>query len=250
MTYDPKWYEPYVSCWRNEEPSRFAFTLAQTLPIEPNVTRLLDIGCGSGIQGIYSLIEKQARSVTFMDIERVWLNAARCNVDIKVRELRIRPAQARFLDPSDLSDIPYEEVARHDLIVFNPPQLPYAFLDEESRRKIDSDPVERRFRNGGAMGLEVVEKFLGWYSGLPSPKPDAVILLSSFLGKSNIEALIASFGGSLRREPTPTEAPLRRFLWEAAEGFSHSEVAAADRRIRKIGDVWYKHLLTYQLAWN
>lgn len=249
MIYDPKWYEPYISCWRNEEPSRFAFALAQTLPIEPNVTRLFDIGCGSGIQGIYSIIEKQARSVTFMDKERVWLNVARCNVDIKVREGVIQPAQARFLDPSDLSEIPSEEVARHDLLVFNPPQLPYAFLDEASQRKIDSDPVEQTFRRGGETGLEIVAKFLGWYVGLPS-SPDAVILLSSFLGQCNIEALIASFGIRLRREPISTEATLRKFLWEAAEEFSRSEADAADRRIRKVGEMWYKDLLTYQLAGN
>ncbi len=249
MIYDPKWYERYISCWRNEEPSRFAFALTQTLPIEPNVTRMLDIGCGSGIQGIYGLIEKHARYVSFMDKERVWLDVARCNVEIKIREGSIQPAQVRFLDPSDLSEISPKEVAQHDLLVFNPPQLPYSFLDEESRLKIDSDPVEQAFRRGGETGLEIVGKFLGWYAGLPLP-PDAVILLSSFLGQRNIESLIASFNLRLRREPIPTEATLRKFLWEAAEKISRSEADVADRRIRKVGTIWYKDLLTYQIAGN
>lgn len=246
--YDPKWYEPYITCWRNEEPSRFASALAQTLPVEPHVTRLLDIGCGSGIQGIYSLIEKHARSVTFMDKERVWLDVARCNVEIKIREAAIQSGQARFLEPSDLSEISDEEIAQHDLLVFNPPQLPYAFLDEASRAAIDNDPIERSFRRGGETGLEIAEKFLGWYAGLSSDRPDAVILLSSFLGKSNIEALIASLGIRLRREPIATEAPLRSFLWEAAERFSRSANEVANRRISKVGDQWRKELLTYHLA--
>lgn len=246
--YDPKWYQPYISCWRNEEPSRFASALAQTLPIEAHVTRLLDIGCGSGIQGIYSLIEKHARSVTFMDKEPAWLNVARCNVEIKIREGAIQPGQTKFLEPSDLSEISTDEIAQHDLLVFNPPQLPYAFLDEASRAAIDNDPIERSFRRGGETGLELAEKFFGWYAGLPAGRPDAVILLSSFLGKSKIETLIASFGIRLRQEPIATEAPLRAFLWEAAEQFSRSATEVANRRISKVGEQWHKELLTYQLA--
>lgn len=242
------WYEPYISCWGDEEPSQFAATFARTLPIEAGKTRFLDIGCGSGIIGIYSLMAKQVRAVTFMDKEPAWLEIARKNVDIKINESKIAASQVRFLPPSDFTAIPYELVTQHDLCGFNGPQLPYAYIDAETQQKIDSDPIERSFRRGGETGLEVIGKFLAWYASLPMPKPDAVILLSSFLGRKRIDETILAAGLKPRELPIETDATLRKMFWKQADVFSNSPAEVEDRSIRKVGGIWHKKLLSYRLT--
>ena len=242
------WYEPYITSWGTEAPSQFSEALARTIPIQAGKTRLLDIGCGSGIIGIYCLIEKNSQSVTFTDIAPIWIDIARSNVDLKVHEGLIDPSRTKFLEPTELASIPYDEVAQHDLVSFNPPQLPYAYVDEATRQKIDSDPIERSFRRGGESGLEIVSMFFTWYASLPMPKPDAVILLSSFLGRRNIENAMSISGLTPREAPIESNATLRSMFWEYAERFSNSPSEMADRSIRKVNGVWHKKLLTYRLT--
>lgn len=243
-----KWYAPYVASWGNEEPSQFAEAFARTIPIEAGQTRLLDIGCGSGVIGIFSLLQKKARCVAFSDIASEWIDVARKNVDIKIREGAIDPSQVRFLDAMDLTRIPYEEVARYDLVAFNPPQLPYALIDDSVKEKIDSDPIERAFRRGGESGLDIARMFLNWYAALPKPKPAASILLSSFLGRNSIASTISAAGLRLDGEPVETTATLRPMFWERAESLSTIPAEVEDRAIRKVGAVWHKTLLTYRLV--
>lgn len=244
------WYDPYVSCWGREEPSQFPRALAKTIPIQPGVTRLLDIGCGSGVIGIYSLIEpsKKAHSVTFNDLEPRWLDVTRCNVEIKIREGVIRQSQVRFLEAGDLAQISGEEVSQHDLVAFNPPQLPYSFIDDKTRQKIESDPIERNFRGGGRDGLDIARVFFEWYASLQHPKPDAVILLSSFLGRRLIDQTIASYGLRQRQKPEETPATLREMFWTQADEFAHSRSEMDDRSIEKGPEGWQKKLLTFRLA--
>jgi len=129
----------------------------------------------------------------------------------------------------------------------NPPQFPYAYVDEVTRQNIDSDPIEQRFRWGGEWGLDVVKRFFVWYAGLPAPKPDAIILLFSFLGRKQIYEAISS--ASLRpcEEPIETDATLRRMFWKQADAFSRSPTELEDRSIRKVGEAWHKKLLTFRL---
>jgi methylase of polypeptide subunit release factors len=245
---DQSWYRTYVSSWGNEEPSQFASAFARTIPIAAGETRLLDVGCGSGIIGIYCLMEKQARSVTFSDIEPLWLEIARNNVAIQIQKGVISPSQVRFLRPASFAELPYGEVASHDLVAFNPPQLPYAYLDPEVRQRIDGDPIEQRFRRGGEWGLEIVGNFLNWYASLPVPKPDAIILVSSFLGRKRIGETIALAGLQPSGKPIETDAPLRPIFWKQADALSRDTDETEDRLIRKVRGAWYKKLLTYRLT--
>jgi methylase of polypeptide subunit release factors len=242
------WYRGYIASWGKEKPSQFAAAFAKTIPIKAGETSFLDAGCGSGIIGIYCLVEKKALSVTFTDIEQYWVDTARRNVALKIEEGLISPEQVRFLPASGFAEIPYEEVARHHLVGFNAPQLPLAYVDEETRRKIEGDPLEKHFRFGGEWGLDIVAAFLAWYASLPFPKPDAVILLSSFLGRKRINKLIAASGLQLRGKPVETDAKLRQFFWKQAEAFSKVPSEVKDRSIRKVDGAWLKKLLTYRLT--
>ncbi len=246
--YIPSWYRAYISEWGGEEPSQFAAAFAQTIPIKPGETRLLGIGSGSGIIEIFSLIEKQAKSATFTDIEPTWLEIAKKNVSLKIRGGLIPAYRVRFLKAAGFAELPYSEIAQHDVAAFNPPQLPYKYVDEVTRRKIDSDPIEQRFRWGGEFGLDVVSQFLNWYSALPKPKPEAVILLSSFLGRKRIGEVIASAGLHPSAPPIETDATLRTMFWPQADRFSVDTAELEDRSLRKIGDTWHKKLLTFRLA--
>ena len=227
---------------------QFPEALARTIPIEPGKTQLLDIGCGTGIIGIYCLIEKNARSVTFIDLEPKWIDVTRCNLDIKIREGAIQQPQVKLLNAGDLAKISPEEIARHDLLAFNPPQLPYAYVDDETRKKIESDPIERTFRRGGLDGLDIARMFFNWYASLPMPKPDAVILLSSFLGRRLIDEAISKSGLRPREKATETDATLRKMFWKQADDFLDSPDELKDRLIEKIDGTWHKKLLTIRLT--
>ena len=167
---------------------------------------------------------------------------------LRIDEGKIAAAQVRFMPPSDFTAIPYEIVAQHDLCGFNGPQLPYAYIDTEMQQKIDNDPIERSFRRGGETGLEVIGKFLEWYASLPMAKPDAMILVSSFLGRKRIDEIILAAGLKLREQPIETDATLRTMFWKQADVFSNSPAEVEDRSIRKVGDIWHKKLLSCRLT--
>ena len=58
----PEWPEAFHYVNKSkafDPPSLFAKALSKTIPIREDQTRLLDIGCGSGIIGIYSRQNRQ-----------------------------------------------------------------------------------------------------------------------------------------------------------------------------------------------
>src|SRR5690348_7040540 len=69
-----EWWQPYVADYGCEKPSMLSQVLAETFPVEPPTKRLLDIGCGTGIIGLYCLLEKKAGSVTFVDVMHEWID--------------------------------------------------------------------------------------------------------------------------------------------------------------------------------
>jgi methylase of polypeptide subunit release factors len=228
-------------------PSVFAKAMAETIPIEAGKTRLLDIGCGSGIIGIYCLVVKRAGFVTFNDILEEMVSVTRKNVERQIKKGRIFEGQTAYLT-ADYREIPAAVVAAHDLIEFNPPQLPMDLVSAEYRRDVEADPVQISFRRGGADGLDDVRRFLEWYARLETPKPNVVILLSSFLGRSRIAKAIQAYGLTWKILNERT-VPLRRSLAESAERLSRDRTEAADRSIEKDDSGgWIKKLLTGRLS--
>jgi methylase of polypeptide subunit release factors len=232
----------YISIDGGHPPSRFAEAFAETIPIEPGRTRFLDIGCGSGIIGIYCLIETKAAFVTFNDILDEWISIARVNVNKKIEQGEILRSQAEFIN-AKFTDIPGDVIARHSLLGFNPPQLPDKYLGD-----VGEDRVRASFRNGGPDGLEVARQFFEWYAGLDVSKPDAVILLSSFLGWSRITEAIERHRIQWR-ELKRTRVTLREFMWNDAKKLSSDRKEKIDRSlVEGPGDSWTKELVTILLT--
>lgn len=237
-----EWWRPYIVNCGAERPSRFAEALSKTIPPK---TKVLDLGCGSGIVGLYCLIERKAESVTFVDVRREWIEITRENVARKINEGVIHESQVAILEAGCFTNLSPEVLGRHDLVAFNPPQLPSNYFDEPGLDKIESDAVCRDFRRGGPDGLDVVKEFLGWYIDSEHRKPSCLLLLSSFLGRKLIARMIRSFG--LAAEiVAQTRSPLRRGFWPAAERLSQSQ--RADRLLARADDGWTKQLLTYQIS--
>jgi methylase of polypeptide subunit release factors len=228
-----------------EAPSHFARVISTTVPIRPGRTKLLDIGCGSGIVGLYCLAERGAAFVTFSDIQSIAIAESIANAIRTMENNRtnvIRPDQLDFLEACPFGSIPSQIVSSHDMLVFNPPQLPTDYLAHDELLRLSKDRFRAAFRLGGADGLRVLREFLLWYSYLEEPTPPATVLLSSFLGLERIRSTFRTY--NLAHEiKAETIVPLRRILNGAAELFSDSERAERGLRKAENGE-WEKTLLT------
>ncbi|MES2569378.1 MAG: methyltransferase [Verrucomicrobiota bacterium] len=234
----------YVSTYSDglPPPSLFAKAIAEALPVQSS-TRLLDIGCGSGVVGLYALVSRGAQFVTFNDIQPEAIAETQRNVEWHVAEGRLRHAQVAYRVGPLESLIP-ELVSQHNLIAFNPPQYPCAFADEEELLQIRKKGTESVFRLGGDDGLKLVRTFLRWLGSLEPHPPKTIILLSSFLSRSRIEALFRANGFGFTRA-VEIAAPLRPSLMKAAESFSPDE--QADRALIKVNGQWQKQLWAFEL---
>ena len=236
-----EWWHLYLTNCGPEAPSHFAEALSRTIPREASV---LDLGCGSGIVGLYCLIEGKAQSVTFADLRREWIDITRENVTRKISEGLICESQVAVLEAASFTELPAEVLDRHDLVAFNPPQLPFKYLDERRRDEFDADAIRRDFRCGGPDGLEVVKEFLRWYVDPRQLKPVCILVLSSFLGRALIAETLASFGVTAQIA-AETSVPLRAAFWAATERLSTSE--QEDRSLLRSSRGWRKQLLTYRI---
>lgn len=117
---------------------------------------VLDIGTGSGIQGITAALK--GCTVTFADVDRRAISAAKANA-------RANKVTGDFV----VSDIFSRIEGRFDVIIFNPPYLPAS-----ENRELALD--------GGKDGRELVERFLKSYRGHLKPKGFALLLESTFSG--------------------------------------------------------------------
>lgn len=237
----------YVGDAGGHPPSYFAKVLAETIPIERGKTRLLDIGSGSGIIGIFCIIEKGAAFATFNDIQPEMMAAARVNVEWHMRSGEIAASQVAFLQAS-FREIAPDVIAGHDLLAFNPPQLPQSLASQDYLAEISRHNSEMLLRLGEARsnpdGLAVVREFLAWYAKLKGAKPKAIITLSSFLGKSRIAQAIQA--SNLRSEIVArTRVPLRPALTAAATRIAANEAQRMDRSLEPSPDGnWTKEILT------
>jgi release factor glutamine methyltransferase len=116
-------------------PKEDSFLLAESVIIKRG-SAVLDMGCGSGIQGIIAF-NKGAGSVTFVDINTKALTNVRKNLS----ETRID--KSLFIQ-SDL----FEQVkGKFDVILFNPPYVP-------------TEKIKWKDTDGGSEGREIIDVFL------------------------------------------------------------------------------------------
>jgi len=242
-----EWWQPYVTNYGCERPSRLSQVLAETFPVEPRTKKLLDIGCGTGIIGLYCLLEKKASSVTFVDVMHEWIDITRANVRIKIENGAISPSQVNVMDAMSFDRISPEVVAQHDMIVFNLPQYPEDFAIPSDLASFRADPVRGRYRLAGSDGLKLAHDFCQWYAHLKQPKPDAVFLLWSILGKRQIiEALKTSvFQWKIIQE---TPVPLKPEFSSIAAQFFQDPEERNNRMLARDGDGWSNTVLTFRLT--
>ncbi|WP_050025069.1 methyltransferase [Verrucomicrobium sp. BvORR034] len=225
-------------------PSRFAQVLAEALPTDASAT-LLDIGCGSGIIGIFSLLEHGVKSVTFNDVQSEALAEVAANLARHFATRAITPQQTA-LHHGAFTDIPLQTVKQHTHIAFNPPQFPVDLADPAEVERIQQSGPENIFRHGGRDGLEIVRQFLAWLSSLQADRPVTYLMLSSFLGQKAIEDAFTAASLPYLLKTTRT-APLRRSLHASASRFKDKPEELADRRLKQADGSWQKKLLVYEI---
>ncbi|MFH1586758.1 MAG: HemK2/MTQ2 family protein methyltransferase [Candidatus Diapherotrites archaeon] len=121
------------------EPAEDSFLLAESVEVGEN-SSVLDLGCGTGIQGINSLL-KGAGKVVFSDLNPGAVENAKENVG-KISSLE----KAEFKE----SDLFAEISGKFDTIIFNPP-----YVHSERKELMDVD--------GGNQGREILDRFLGQF---------------------------------------------------------------------------------------
>jgi methylase of polypeptide subunit release factors len=241
-----EWWQAYIGDCGCEKPSRLSQLLAETIPAKPHTKKLLDIGCGTGIIGLYCLLEKKAGSVTFTDILQEWVDITRANVSLKVAEGAIAPSQVSVASAMPFDRIPPEVVAQHDMVVFTLPQYPEGFVSSDELAKIEADPVRARYRLAGRDGLNLARDFCRWYARLRQPRPDAVFVLWSILGKRQIAEALQSDSFQwkvIQQTPIPLKPEFSRV---GAEFFQDAE-ERDNRMLAKDGDGWTNQVLTIRL---
>jgi methylase of polypeptide subunit release factors len=235
---DASWYWPeglrYVPDPGVDPPNCFSRILVENLPA---VSTLLDLGCGSGVVGLYALLEKKAHFVTFADIVPHRLAVAAENLRRKgIAADRYALGQGGF------ADLDVAMVCAHDLIAFNPPQFPEWILTPEELASFAAPPEFKSFRGANPDGLALVRDFAHWFDALPAPKPSAIVNVSGFLGLTLIAAALPN-----SRIIARTRVPLRARFAQAARTLNRK-----DRRGRTLkrswrGD-WSEEILTIKFG--
>ncbi len=166
--------------------------------------RIIDVGCGSGVIGIYALIQG-CDFVLFNDIQKEALELTSCNLKSNQILDRFQLRQCPF------SELDGMELATFDLLTFCAPQFPIKYF---SQNPFPND--EQVFRDGGPDGWKILREFLDWYATLKPTPPPAILVFSSILGKSTIRDEIQK--RDLRwKHHSSYEFPLRQSLVKAFE---------------------------------
>ncbi len=244
---EAEWWQPYISDCGPEKPSRLSQVLAETIPVELRTKKLLDIGCGTGIIGLYCLLEKKARSVTFVDLMPEWMDITRANIRLNIEKGVMTPSQVDVMEATPFARISPEVVAQHDLLIFNLPQYPEDYANPSDLSKFAADPIKANYRLAGPDGLKLARDFSQWYAGLKQPSPDAVFVLWSILGKRQIiEALTADrFQWKIIKE---TPVPLKPEFSRIASQFFQDKEERDNRMLGRDGESWTHSVLTIRLT--
>ena len=133
------------------EDSFLMLDVISTIPVQGK--KVLDVGTGSGILGLFCAL--QGASVTSTDIDQVSLLHAQKAAKILGVDLEVV-----------LSDLFSNVNGQFDLILFNPPYL-------------TSTTLEDRTVDGGKKGAEITMKFLGNLEKHLKPGGSALLMVSS-----------------------------------------------------------------------
>ncbi|MBN1940958.1 MAG: methyltransferase [Candidatus Diapherotrites archaeon] len=135
--------------------------------------RVLDLGCGSGIQGINAILQG-AGFVCFADKNPRALENAKSNLSKLGSN-----AKTGFVETNLFSQIN----GKFDFILFNPPYVP-----SNGKKYLDLD--------GGKKGREVLDKFLFTFPKFLSEKGKVFFLQSSLNGIEQTEKILKQQGFS------------------------------------------------------
>lgn len=134
--------------------------------------RVLDMGCGGGILSFEA--SKYAEFVIGCDISLYAVEHCRKN----------KPkgcVNVKFVESNMFSDIN----EKFDLIICNPPYLPF---------DADEDEVARLWNCGGSEGWEFIDKFLSEAKLYLNPDGKILLLFSSLTDKAKVISLIKEYG--------------------------------------------------------
>lgn len=152
------------------EPREDSFLLAENTAFKPG-SFVLDVGCGSGIQGINAAL-LGAGKVLCTDVSREALQCTIKNAEAMGLKKKITVRE------SDLFERVHESF---DCIIFNPPYVPSG-----QRKYLDVD--------GGCKGREILDRFLLEFPGHLNKQGHCFFLQSSLNGKSKTVRAIKEQG--------------------------------------------------------
>ena len=146
-------------------PSDDTYLLMDSLEITGG-ERFLDLGCGTGIVGIYAA-KKGAREIIQLDINPYAVLLARCNSALNNVDGRTFSVVGNMFDP-------IAENYRFDIVAFNPPYLP-----------VSDEGLIGKSWSGEASGREVIDAFLKAFDKFLSCD-GKVYLINSSLSNYNL----------------------------------------------------------------
>ncbi|MFC1728595.1 HemK2/MTQ2 family protein methyltransferase [Nanoarchaeota archaeon] len=136
--------------------------------------KVLDVGTGSGIQGIAASKKKNVNSVLAVDISERDLLEAKKNAELN--KVKIKFAKSNLFNNIKGS---------FDTIIFNPPYLPLAKGESKD---------EGRALSGGKKGYELLVKFLSEANEYLAKDGIILILFSSLTHKAVVDEAIEDYG--------------------------------------------------------
>lgn len=154
------------------EPQEDSFLLAQNLSV-PLGARVLDLGCGCGMQGLAAAM-RGASEIVFADVNPKALENAKRNAELNQQAIG-REKKFFFVQSDLFSNLKNESF---DCIVFNPPYVPSG----SKKKWVETD--------GGHHGREVLDRFLKEFPAFLKPSGIVFFLQSSVNGISGTESTL------------------------------------------------------------
>ncbi|CAK8719253.1 Methyltransferase small domain-containing protein [Candidatus Electronema halotolerans] len=197
---------------------------------------LLDIGCGSGIVGLYALLNGSG-FVYFNDLQKDAIRLTQRNL----QRHRIPESAYRLLN-TPFQDIELSQY-QIDAIFFNPPQLPTDLVPIDTYR----DGRERIFRDGGADGRHLIDQFTEWLASCLHRQTRAYLGISSVLLPDNILKDAGDRGLTVVKKCAAI-VPLRQIFYPAVGKMSEDE--RQRREISKKNGEWNKKIYVIEFRRN